>query len=181
MISQVKFFDDLGNEITIGVGFKIDVFPIRMIRKDGGVIRNYLPGKTSGIKWLANDQEVVKSRCLFGYPSINLKYMIAIYPIKDVAYSSPNNAVIYTAGGHVHKVLSPSAFVSGLLTSRVEENPPKPYMPDSLFFDNVGWRQSKNGEILTYIRIVYNREWFEDRILDPESGEIGGCVSSGKI
>ena len=181
MISQVKFFDDLGNDLLIGIGYKTDIFPIKEIRKDGGIIRNYLEGKTSGIKWLSDNQEIVKSRCSFGYPSVDLKYIIAIYPIEDAEYPSPNNAVVYTANGMLHKVIRLPAFALGQLSSNPKENPPESFTPDSAFFDQVRWRQDREGEIATTVRVIYNREWFEERILDPETGELRECINSGKV
>ncbi|WP_018478722.1 hypothetical protein [Pontibacter roseus] len=181
MISQLKFFDDLGNDLLIGIGYNTDIFPIKEIRKDGVIIRNYLEGKTSGIKWLSGNQEVIKSRCFFGYPSVDLNYIIAIYSIEDSEFPSPNNAVVYTANGMLHKVLSPPEFASRHLVSNLKEIPTESFTPDSVFFDQVRWRQNREGEIATTVRFIYNRDWFEERILDPETGELGECISSGKI
>lgn len=182
MISCLKFFDESGNEIMVGIGYQQDLYSIKEIRDDGAIIRDYLPGKTKGAKWTSNRKEVIINRCYFAYPSVDENYIIAIYPLEDKEFPSPNNAVIYKPDGSLHKVLTPPKLISQLAIDRLgSNNPPKSFAIDSVFFNNVKWEKDSFGKIVTSVWIGYDREWHEDRVLDPTTGEFGECLGSGRL
>lgn len=71
MISNFKFFDESGNELTVGIGYLQDIYPIKEIKDNGAIVWNYLPGKTKGAKWTFNEKVVIINNCYFAYPSVD--------------------------------------------------------------------------------------------------------------
>lgn len=88
----------------------------------------------------------------------------------------------YNADGSLHKVLTPPKLISQFAINRLgEDNPPQPYAPDSIYFERVRWDKNTQGELVTSVWIGYDREWHENRVLDPEAGEFGECIGSGRL
>lgn len=182
MIENFKFFDEYNNEIKVSFGYRQAVYPIKEIRSDGAVVRDYLPGKTRGAKWSFEGREIIIDGCFFAYPSVAENYIIAIYPLEDSEFPSPNNAVVYNLDGSLHRVLTPPELISELAIKRLgADNPPEPYAPESVFFDRVKWDKDSSGNLITSIWIGYDREWHENRVLNPFTGEFGECVGSGRL
>lgn len=141
-----------------------------------------MPGKIAGVIWTYNGNEISKNRCFFAYPTVDNLHVVAIYPLEDIEFPSPHNAVIYNADGSLHKVLTPPKLISQLAINRLgKDNPPQPYAPDSIYFERVRWDKNSQGELVTSVWIGYDREWHENRVLDPETGEFGESIGSGRL
>jgi hypothetical protein len=178
-IENFSFFNSTGVELKVDFGYQIDDIFKNNSEEN---VQNFYDGSAKGVKWTYNGKEVVINRCFFAYPSADENYIIAIYPLEDKGFPSPNNAVVYNLDGSLHKVLTPPRLVSQLAIDRLGiDNPPKPYAPDSIFFNNVKWDKDNNGKIVTSVWIGYDREWHENRVLIPATGEFGECLGSGRL
>ena len=173
------FFNANGTELKVSYGYLIDdIFKLNL-EKDIQINYN---SSSKGAKWTFLDKNVVINKCRFAYPSVDEKFIIAIYPLEDIDFPSPNNAVIYNLDGSIHKVLSPPKLISELAIKRLgKDNPPMAFAPDSIYFNHVNWQKDSSGNVVTSIWIGYDREWHENRELNPHTGEFGQCLGSGRL
>ncbi len=179
LIENFSFFNSTGVELKVEFGYQIDdVFKNNSEEN----VQNFYNGSVKGVKWIYKKKEVVINRCNFAYPSVDENYIIAIYPLEDKEFPSPNNAVIYRPNGSLHMVLTPPKLISQLAVNRLgPDNPPDPYTPDSIFFNHISWDKDNSGNLVTSVWIGYDREWHENRVLNPTTGEFGECVGSGRL
>lgn len=178
-IENFSFFNSTGVKLKVDFGYQIDDIFKNNLEEN---VRDFYDGSAKGTKWTSNRKEVIINRCFFAYPSVDENYIIAIYPLEDKEFPSPNNAVIYKSDGSLHKVLTPPKLISQLAIDRLgSNNPPKSFAIDSVFFNNVKWEKDSFGKIVTSVWIGYDREWHEDRVLDPTTGEFGECLGSGRL
>lgn len=103
MIGEFKFCDHDNHEVEIGIGYSTDLYPIKTIRSDGGILRTHLPARVSKIKWQYVGSEIVIDNAFFAYPTVRSEYVVVMYEEDHPEYSAPNNAVIYHANGELHK------------------------------------------------------------------------------
>jgi len=132
------------------------------------------------LKWDFLQKEIVlfeNSIDIFGLPTPDMHRVVVIYPYDHSVYPSPGNALIYNANGSIHLQLKVPKPISEL--AKPQERFINYGDPMSLHFDNVDWRKNSKGEIIIAIRIGFARDWFEDRELNPETGEFGECLTSG--
>lgn len=132
-----------------------------------------------GIKWVYEDKEIVliNNDVIFGCPSIDMQYVIAIYSGDQAEFTPPNNAVIYNADGSIHKVLS----VPLLISDAAKNQGWYKRQPDTTIgFTGVDWKTNSKGEKVVVIEISdhYYRIMKEFRVLNPETGEFGECIGS---
>ncbi|MEO9964871.1 MAG: hypothetical protein ABJF11_03730 [Reichenbachiella sp.] len=146
--------------------------------------KQYINSNTSGISWEFDNSEVIffeeKTR-ISGYPTSDMEKMVIIYPMEHERYIAPGNAIIYNADGSEHMQLKAPEPISELAKTRARNmaktkdfNP-----PHRLYFDRVSWGKTVDGKIVTVIKIGFDRDWYEERVLDPNTGEFGECLSSG--
>lgn len=165
--------------IPISLGYRLSIFE----KVEDNLANKFVNSSSSQIvKWINIKKEIQIRRSFFAYPSVDMNYVIAIYSEIDLEYPSPNNAVIYNADGSLHKILTPPKLISKLAIERLgENNPPQSYAPDSLFFNHVKWDKDSKGDLITSVWIGYHREWHENRVLNPVTGEFGECIGFGRI
>ncbi|AZA74939.1 hypothetical protein [Chryseobacterium indoltheticum] len=151
----------------------------------------YFDSSLQGISWkneenqrgIINDENVD----VIGFPTIDLKYIVAIYKGINGAFLIPNNAVIYNLDGTIHKVLKITELISERSKKYLEkenlENPPLSLAkyPQGLAFSNFGWRKDINGNLINSISIDFDRDYGEKRELNPETGEIGKVLDDWQI
>ena len=105
-----------------------------------------------------------------------MKFVVAIYSGNQVEYSPLSNAVIYNADVSIHKVLN-----TPLLVSDAAKNQGwyKRHPDTTIGFTGVEWKTDGNGKRVMVMEISdhYYRIMKEYRVLDPETGEFGECVS----
>jgi len=143
--------------------------------------REYINNKTVGIKWKYRDSEVYlfeQEQNIIGCPTPDLRKVVAIYPIKHPVYRAPYNAVIYNADGSIHLQLKPPKLVSEL--AKKHGVTADTINPVYLYFENVQWAKDSYDEIVCSVTIGFGWEWREGRVLNPETGEFGECLSSGR-
>jgi hypothetical protein len=186
---MIKDFTFFNKEVSIPVNLE---YPVDLTKNaDRSLVQKYVnsPSK-NGIRWKNKGQEIViedPSASVRGFPSTDLLYVVAVYYGLNGKYKPPANALIYTLDGKIHKILEIPALISDnitrLLQASKSPNPPVNFAgyEGGLEFNGFAWRKNPAGELVNSISILYDREWWESRTLDPESGEIGGCINSGRL
>jgi hypothetical protein len=142
--------------------------------------QEYMKSESAGLIWFSRQEEfqILKPGIrIFGMPTHNNKFVVAIFPPNDNEFSAPQNAVLYNANGTLRKRLKPPELLSNLARSR------KKFMntdyPMRLYFDTVGIKKNDLGQLVTYLRIAFDRDYWEDHELDVETGEFKGGLGSG--
>ncbi len=162
-----------------GVCVKLNLTPEKGISKyegnDKSVIKKVINSQYNGVTWFYDSKKILFLEPqveLSGYPTPDMQKVIIIYPMEHILYPAPGNAVIYNADGTVYRRLQTPALISDLAkNARLK--------PFALFFDGVSWAKDSKGDTITSVRIGYNRDWWESRVLNPETGEFGEVISSG--
>jgi len=143
--------------------------------------REYTNNLTQGVRWefLNREIEIFEiGQSISGYPTPDMEKVVVIYPYNHAVYPSPSNALIYSADGNIRHHLKVPKLISELAMQRQRfmnyEGPLK------LYFDGVSWAKNSRGETVTAVTIGFDRDWLEQRELDPDTGEFGECLSSGR-
>ncbi len=110
-IENFSFLNSTGVELKVDFGYQIDDIFKKNSEEN---VKKFYDGSAKGVKWTYNRKEVVIEGCFFAYPSVDENYIIAIYPLEDKEFPSPNNAVVYNLDGSLHKVLTPPKLISRL-------------------------------------------------------------------
>jgi hypothetical protein len=143
-----------------------------------------------GISWSYDSRKIVLSDPIVsvkGFPDTSLKYVVAVYIGRGNSHIPPNNAVIYNLDGTLHKELRiPKLLSKNILTSLEFLKLPNPPISFSmshpgLQFNGFAWKLNGGGGLINVISILFDEEWWESRILNPVSGEIGELVDSGRL
>src|SRR5690606_9658471 len=132
-----------------------------------------------GIKWIYGNKDIIliNNDVIFGCPSIDMRYVIAIYSGDQEEYTPPNNAVIYNADGSIHKVLKAPILVSDAAKNQGWY---KRQLDTTIGFTGVDWKTDSKGQKVVVMEISdhYYKIMKEYRVLDPETGKFGECVDS---
>lgn len=140
--------------------------------------KEYINNNPQGLKWDYEGKEIElfeRSFSLFGLPTPNLKQVVVVYPYDHPVYPEPGNAVIYNADGSIHLKLKVPKLISPLAKQR--ERFMNYEAPLKFYFDRVRWAKNSNGEVIIAMQIGFDRDWLEERELNPENGEFGECLS----
>jgi len=141
-----------------------------------------------GISWKYNGKRIIisdKSTDVFGYPTIDQKYIITIYKDESNQYKPPNNAVIYNLDGRIHRILKVPELASPKILEKIkEENHSNPPVEDNRYgyyglglqFKGFAWRKDREGNLVNAISIQYVWEYGEWRFFDPKTGEFGELI-----
>lgn len=137
-------------------------------------IFNYTGKK--GIQWDYKGQEISlfneENRLVYGFPSLDLKYVVAIY-YESKVFPEPHNLVIHNADGSIHKHIT--EFPKKMLSQKY-----KGMRSQFLLLEYTQFLWQKDLETQEYkncIKILVNRTQFEDRELIIETGEFGKLLS----
>jgi hypothetical protein len=177
-VSNFRFLFDQGKTLlpNLLVDPTLDLF--RGVNAEN--YREYVRSDSAGFSWFFEKEEfnIFKSGIrIFGLPTHNNRFVVAIYPTDDNEFSEPRNAVLYNANGTLKKRLKPPELLSNLARSR------KKFMSTDytmrLYFDTVGIKRENLGQLVTYLRIAFDRDYWEDHELDVETGEFKGMLGSG--
>lgn len=173
-----------GDMFQIHIGYQYPLYFIHEVNFDERSIKSNSIGGTINIIWEYKGNWIrLKSESdIFAYPTIDMRYIVAIYQDNGGEFPVPNNAVIYNLDGSIHKILEMPKLISVRLQEEIKKNkhsnPPLEAVPyeTGLQFSGFGWDKDKEGNIFNYISIKYLRDYSEGRELNPETGEIGRLV-----
>lgn len=172
MIEHFQYFTEDGISLILNLGLNVYVFE----GNAESLISKFYKDQSKGVKWVNKTQHITKFETgykIYGYPTPDLQKVVVLYPQEHVKYPSPNNAVIYNAEGSIYMQLRAPNLISDLAKkSRLK--------PFGLYFDQVSWAKDSKDDIVISMMIGFNRDWREERVLNPETGEFGECLSSGR-
>ena len=181
MINQFSYFTESDISLRIKLGVDVDIFE----GNNESDVLSFFNGQAKGIKWFSKSKWISlfeQGQKLHGYPTSDVERVVVIYPMDHAKYRAPSNAVIYNADGSVHMQLKAPEPISELsktqtrnMTETRDFNP-----PHRLYFDRVLWAKNNEGETITVVKIGFDRDWWEERELNPVTGEYGKCLGSGR-
>lgn len=170
---------EFSNITNTGIVVSLDISNNRFIELTGQDYLKYVNSMTKGIRW-RNDGKIIEfleeEMNIDGYPFPSLGKVLVSYHKNDKhPFSLPRNAVIYNADGSIYMHLEePKEFLSDLAKSQR----PKPYFD---YYDSGSWKKNKLGEWVMSINLVYNYYFYEGRLIDELTGELGEVVDSGRF
>ncbi len=182
-IKDFQFETELGNRFIPNITPNIGDSLFEYVSDD--LYKEYVNKATKGLFWVTSGSRRAVNLyesgvSIFGIPTPDMQRVIVIYPMEHTLNRAPRNAIIYNADGSVHRILNAPEPISDLAKTRSRFmaktkafNP-----PHRLYFHSVRWVKAE-GEIVTVVGIGFDRDWQEERILNPETGKFGECVSSG--
>jgi hypothetical protein len=176
MINNFSFITEKGLSLKINLSKSGNIF--EGVNKD--TLAEYYRANSSGLKWFNDSHEVTifeSQQYLTGFPTPDLKKVVVVYPIDNKKFTAPANAVIYDADGNIYLKLKTPKLISEIARQR------EPFMQYDtlyrLYFEYVGWSKVSD-DLITVMRVGFDREYWELRTLNPETGEFGECLSSGR-
>jgi len=144
--------------------------------------RQFTNSLSRGFSWTYNgkEQRMFETGTRFlGIPSPDMKFVIVIYPVNHKKFPAPHNAIIYNGNGSIHKKLNVPAPISP--QAKEMESRLKSTKHDELYFDTVYWTRVADNRISAAVVIGFDHEWTERRLLNPETGEFGDCITSSRL
>jgi Immunity protein 49 len=184
VIENITLFNNHNMFIPIKIGFGVDMYQNVSKQESLDYINCY---SKQCISWEYSGKKIVledSKASIEAYPTVDSKYMVAIYKGIDGKFKPPKNAVIYNLDGSIHKILEMPKLLAERSLAHIEKNkfsnPPLELAKykDGLSFGGFGWDKDKEGNLLNYISIQFDQDYVEGRQLNPVTGEIEGLLSS---
>lgn len=161
---------------------KLDVGVDKFEGVEESKVKSFFKAKGRGVRWKFHSSEIEifeAGRRIDGFPTHDLKRVVVIYPKDHTVYPAPSNGAIYDPNGNktiqlkVPELISPAAKQLSLREKKINMN-------IDASFRGVSWNKDSNGKICTVVSIDFYWEWWESRTLNPETGEFGECIGSGR-
>lgn len=186
-IKNFTKFNDDGMIIPIKIGFGVNMFDNVSKQEYIDYVNCY---SKQSVSWEYEGQKIIladKNVSIKAYPSLDLKYVIAIYEGFEGEYKPTSNAVIYNADGSIHTILKMPVLESENILKKInfnkDSNPPieASSFEGGLLFSNFDWWKNEQGDLINRIQITYDRDWIEWRELDIKTGKVGKYIGQGKF
>lgn len=170
---------EFSNITNTGLVVSLDISNNMFVELTGQDYLNYVNSMTQGIRWENNGKIIEfleEGIGIKGYPFPSLeKVLVSYYRNANHPFSSPRNAVIYNADGSVYMHLEEP---KNLLSDLAKKQRPKPYFD---YYDGGHWKKNEFGQWVMSIYLVYNYYFYEGRLIDELTGELGEVVDSGRF
>lgn len=180
MIDNFCLITSKGNPIKVRITRDID-YSLFESATDAEY-KEYINNNPQGLKWEFQNKEIKffeNPFSLFGLPTPQLDKVILIYPYDHPKYKAPQNAVIYNDDGSIYMQLKIPELISS--TAKERKSRIKKFNPmNDAYFRGVYWSKDGKGNLITVVSIDFDWEWWESRVLNPETGEFGECIDSGR-
>ncbi len=114
---------------------------------------------------------------LYAVPTTDYKKVLVLYRFNP-NFQTPSNAVIYNADKTIFcRLQKPTCLLSkmGKMHNMNIKN------DLTLGYSECGWSFNSNKELILRIRVEFNKDWWEDRILDYNTGLLGDLLDEGRI
>ena len=175
-INSFYWIAEFDLKIKLNLGIKTTLFD----GNSSSTIDQYYNSNSNGIAWDINDNLIKifePNNRISGFPNHLMNKIIAIFPIDHINYPMPKNSIIYNSNGTIHKQLNCPPLISDL--AMIRKSRLNYSQPGLLHFESVKWAINSKGETVTAISIAYDRDYYETRELNTETGEFGERLSSG--
>jgi hypothetical protein len=182
MLKRIVKFNQEGMVIPLSIGYQEDDFSYVSKEEKLAYINS---GSKESYSWEYRGEKIIiedPNASVYGYPTVDMNFMIVIYTGLNGEFSPPHNAVVYNLDGSVHKVLEIPKLVSPKIIEKIkEEKHSNPPIEDNRYghygmgleFVGFGWKKDKDGNLVNTISIKYLGEYGEWRIFNPITGEFG--------
>jgi len=170
MIKNIAFSNKDNVTCPVNLGVNVSPYPET---KDGLIINNSI---NVNIQWEHKGRSIkIEGHYSFAYPAVGMEFVIVIYDENK----STESAIIYDANGNLYLTLGVPKLISEFALKNLKSNKIEPYR---IGFNQVLWKFDENNHKKTCLRIcyMYNR-YYEDRVINPETGEFGECLGSGRL
>jgi hypothetical protein len=177
MVEKFSYVTDSGIALRLNLEIGGNLFD----GNDKSEISSFYKSDYSGVRWESSGRIISMmetGRSVYGRPTPDMKRVVVVYPYDHPVYSSPNNAVVYNADGSIHMQLKAPKLISDLAKQQARFIHYKGGL--SLFFNDVDWKKNSDGKVVVAVSFGFNRDWHEERELNPETGEFGECLDSGR-
>lgn len=179
MINNFSYITEDGINLKLKLGIGIDKFE----GNDESKVLSFFRGQGKGIKWEFQNRiiEILEpGKKIDGNPTADQARVVVIYPQNHPLYPCPGNAVIYNGDGTIHLQLKVPELISPTANQRKLRVNKRYDIASDASFRGVSWDKDAHGNIVTVVSIDFDWEWWESRVLNPETGEFGECVGSGR-
>ncbi|NOS93058.1 MAG: hypothetical protein HOP30_14135 [Cyclobacteriaceae bacterium] len=143
--------------------------------REDEVSTNFFNSKGNGVRWINDEKEVAifpSSGRIIAYPTPDFTFVVVIYhPMDNPDFAAPNNAVIYNKDGSIHHRMKQQKLVSDLAKKHLKDY--------SELFESVYWAHDKNGNVVMAVEVGFNRDLYECRIVDTNTGELLQLLNFG--
>jgi hypothetical protein len=146
---------------------------------DTMAIAMYLTAKSTGITWRHGGDRITmleKGGQLFGLPTPAMDRVVVIYAAGHPVFEGSRNAAIYNADGSLVMQLD-----EPILTSHYWKNYGRRLNDPSLSYDRIIWHNLKDHGMVINIRVGFNRNWYEDRVLNVTTGKLEDVIGCGRF
>jgi len=146
---------------------------------DPALVSLYHKSKSTGVTWCSEQNRITlqePKQHIYGLPSPKMDKVVVIYPGDHLTFSKSRNAAIYNPDGSLNIHLD-----RPILISKYWKEYGKKVSESDVWYDHISWHKLENGEIVVKVRIGFNRDWYEERVLDTETGELKELIECGRF
>lgn len=178
MVEKFSYFTETGISLPLNMGVDVELFE----EDNEAKILAFYEADVKGVKWIHKKkwiQLIEQNTKVSGYPSADMNYVIVVYPITSEKCPPPFNALVYNTDGSIHMQLEVPELKSKLPKDRAKRMRKTKNVapPDRLFFYGIKW-QNVDGQVITVAKIGFDRDCWEERVFNPETGVFGKCLKS---
>ena len=186
MLKRIVKFNQEGMVIPLSIGCQGDDFSY--VSKEEKLAYINLGSKESFSWEYCGKKKIIEDpyTSVYGYPTVDMNFMIIIYKGLNGKFPPPHNTVVYNLDGSIHTVLEIPKLVSPKIIKKIkEEKHSNPPIEDNRYghygmgleFVGYGWKKDKQQNLVNTISIKYAGEYGEWRIFDPKTGGFGKMTS----
>jgi hypothetical protein len=148
------------------------------LKKEQNLFFEIYNSEELGLFWNYDKHQIVKfedKTRIIGIPSPDLKYVVSIHAHNNSSsFDNIQNLIIYNTDGSLYK----DVFAPSLISKFSAQYYQNFEFPHTISFSNIYWTKS-NGKIDLTVKIGFAWNWYEERVLDVETGEFGECLGCG--
>jgi len=143
------------------------------------LISLYHKSKSTGVTWSHGRNRITflePKLHIFGLPSPKMDKVVIVYSSGHSIFNKSRNAAIYNPDGSLSVHLD-----IPILISKYSKEYGKKASESDVWYDHISWHKLENSEIVMKVRIGFNRDWYEERVLDTETGELKELIECGRF
>ncbi len=142
-------------------------------------LTDYYSWDSSGLSWKCDGTDVMlheEHQYFQGLPTPNLDKVVVVFPVEHPVKAA--NAAIYYCNGRKFMDLTIPKLVSPLYRERSTRM--RSDLRATTNFNGVFLTRDKDNKVIIAVGIDFDREYWETRVLNPETGEFGDCLGYGR-
>lgn len=176
---MIESFNLITNTTSLKVDLNNELNLYDNNRKE--LVVEYFNSTTKGVLWICQKEthSILEDGVqITGFPTADLLKMVIIYPSNHLHYGAPKNAFLYDCSGNKLMSLEIPELISKPAIEIAKRT--KKDLKSTASFREAFWLTNADGIVCTVVKIDFEWEWWEVRILNSENGEFGECINSGR-